>query len=272
MLKGIARRLPQSWRDGYRNRFVNIRWDGDYASWSEAKRNSKGYDAPLILERVVAAARKVKAGKALFERDGVALTKPGPTWPVAEWITLWAKGQGAGLSVLDFGGSLASRYFQHRETWKTLRQIAWRVVEQPAVVAAGRREFNVPELSFFETIEEAEKDGKADVLLMSAVLQYLEDPHAMLRSLLRRGFPVVVLGRAPMISRGRHRLTVQRVPAGLSSMSYPCWQFDRETLLAEFAADYHLALEFHGADGDIGGASYRGFIFLRKAEAPRPGP
>lgn len=255
--------VPPPVRRALRRRFLSIRWEGDYNSWPEAAARATGYHAPAILEKVQQALREVREGRALFERDGVAMREPAPPWPALPGITQAALSAGSRLRVLDFGGSLGSLYFQHKAAWDTFREVSWRVVEQPAFVAVGQRDLADSRLAFFATIESATAQGPTDVLLLSSVLQYLPEPHATLDLLLAKRFPLVVLDRVPLIDRGRDRLTIQHVPASINKASYPCWYFDRERLLAHFSAAYEIQAEFAGADGDRDGATYVGFVFKR---------
>jgi putative methyltransferase (TIGR04325 family) len=264
-LKQVLRKLvPASLRASIRERYHHIRWEGDFGSWAEARERSTGYDAPAIVARVAGALQEVKAGRALFERDGVAFISPAPVWPALDWVFRRAGIRHGSLRLLDFGGSLGSLYFQYRTVWDELPDVRWRVVEQPLFVETGRREFGDGRLSFFETVELAEAAGASDVLLLSGVIQCMEDPHALIESLLAKDFECIILDRTPLITRGRDRLTVQHVPATLGCASYPCWHFDRNKLLAHFLRRYICAVEYLGTDGVLGEATYRGFIFTRR--------
>jgi putative methyltransferase (TIGR04325 family) len=264
-LKAVARVLiPEKMRRAVRRRWLDLRWEGDHPDWRSAQAASRGYDAPAILARVLHAARQVKRGEADYERDGVAFHGPTPAWPAWPWLLAWAHGNGGALRLLDFGGSLGSLYFQHRASLSGLAEVKWRVVEQPLFARAGAAELADPSLAFFESPEAAERDGRSDGLVLSSVLQYLERPHETMDELLSHRFPLVVMDRTPLITGGRDRLTVQHVPPALGRASYPCWHFNRERLLAHFAPAYILRHEFAAADGELGGASYRGFVFVRK--------
>src|SRR5690242_10336003 len=64
--------LPQGVRD-YLNRLLGfaIIYRGRFKSWAEAERTVSGYDDNALFERIYAAAIKVKAGEAAWEKDGV---------------------------------------------------------------------------------------------------------------------------------------------------------------------------------------------------------
>src|SRR5262245_44680393 len=100
-------------------------WHGDFADWAEAKRACSGYDSDVILERVKAALLKVKRGEAVYERDSVLFDSKQYSWPVLASL-LWIASQHQNrLTVMDFGGSLGSSYFQNREFLGHLTGLRW---------------------------------------------------------------------------------------------------------------------------------------------------
>lgn len=259
--------VPRPVRRWLASRWQDIRWEGDYAGWPEARRAAGGYDQERILQRSIRALRKVRAGGARYEQDGVAFHAPPGGWPAMTAIRAQAAQSDGRLGLVDFGGALGSLYYKYKTVWDGIADVRWQVIEQPHYVAAGQREFADGRLTFHVQAEAAAVARTSDVLLLSSVLQYLEQPHENLDALLAHRFALVVLDRTPLITRGRDRLTVQQVPPAVGRASYPCWHFDRDRLLAHFAADYDLQLEFPGADGALGGAIYRGFVFRRRAGA-----
>src|SRR4051794_8176228 len=93
--------------------FGAVHFSGDFATWQEAQSKSEGYGANQILERVSEGAREVKEGRARYERDSKVFYEKSYEWPMLSCL-LWAAVRDEGsLSVLDFGGSLGSRYYQH---------------------------------------------------------------------------------------------------------------------------------------------------------------
>src|SRR3990167_5203275 len=102
---------------------------GNYKTWQEALNNSIGYDSTAILEKVKNSLIKVKNGEAVYERDSVLFNKIEYSWPVLAGL-LWAASQsGNKLTVLDFGGSLGSSYFQNRNFLEHVN-LKWYIVEQ----------------------------------------------------------------------------------------------------------------------------------------------
>lgn len=226
-----------------------IRFSGDYASWSEASRASTGYDADDILRRVTDATRQVVAGKAAYERDSVLFEQPAYSYPIlAALLRAAALDQGR-LRVIDFGGSLGSTYRQNRLFLDGLAHVQWCVVEQAHFVEAGQREFTTEVLTFAPTLQAVPWWGQPCVVLLSSVLQYLEDPCQLLATLAGSGATSLVIDRTPMSRSERDRLCVQTVPAQIYRASYPCRIFSEDRLLALLARHWRLLTGFASEEG-----------------------
>jgi putative methyltransferase (TIGR04325 family) len=261
-LKRVVRKiLPAGLLSRIEQRFFRVRWTGDFPDWTAAQAACSGYDAAAITTRVVAAARRVRDGQAVYERDGVVFQQPAPVWPALGFLREAAQARGNGLTVLDFGGSLGSLYFQNRERLRDCSPLRWFVVEQPALVDAGRREFQTEELRFYSSSREACDAGMPDVLLMASVLCYLASPYETLVELLQARPARVVIERTGFVIEGKSRLMVQHVPRTIYPASYPCWFFNRTEFLAAFAGHYRLVHEQSDAVATPPGVEFRSFHF-----------
>ncbi len=242
---------------------IGWRWlRGDYATWAEAKAASGGYDDPAILDRVRNATRAVRDGRAAWERDGAVFREPWAHEPLLDVLRHIAAVEGGKLEIVDFGGALGSTLWQHRAWLADLVCVRWRVVEQPGLVAVGQAEFADAVLSFHPTLDEA---GPAPAVLFSSVLQYIENPHAMLEEVVRRGYRHVIIDRTGFSKDGRERIAVQFTPPALGGGNYPCRIFDQARLLEPLGKDYILTkewpVEFDRLDRRV---DYRGFYFQRR--------
>lgn len=251
--------------------FRNPVWDGNYKNWTEAKKNSSGYDSSLILERVRSSLHEVKAGKAVFERDSVLFHKPDEQYCLLSALLYCSSKSGNTLNVVDFGGSLGSTYYQLKSILKKvpLTSFSWSVIEQPHFSEVGNREFSDDKLHFFTDIASAL--GRSElpgcrVLLMSASLQYLERPFEQLQKIINEhNFDFVVMARIPIHFESGARLTVQNVPASIYPASYPCWFFNEDEFLSLFAYGYEEILKFNAPDCCFDFPStFKGFLFERK--------
>jgi putative methyltransferase (TIGR04325 family) len=260
----IRQLTPSILYEAYERRFRCVRFTGDYANWAAARAASTGYDTDVILRTVLAAAREVRDGRAAYERDGVAFAEPACVWPVLACLLRAAARNGGELRVLDFGGALGSLYFQHRNLLTGIGNLRWAVVEQPMFVEAGRREFTTQELSFHPDIAAAVSAVNPNVALLSGVVGWVEDPHALLAQVVEKKFRAVLLDRCAVLPGSRDRLTVQHVPATIYRASYPAWLLSRAGIVRHFATHYELTAEFRGQDAPTGGAEFFGFSFERR--------
>ncbi|MBQ7206527.1 MAG: methyltransferase, TIGR04325 family [Lentisphaeria bacterium] len=223
-----------------------VEFAGTYASWSEAAARSEGYDAAHILEKVISATREVLAGNAVFERDSILFREESPNYPLIAHLlaAAWGKRE---LDVLDFGGALGSVFFQNRRALSRFDRIAWRIVEQPHFVAAGRELFkDHGSVFFYGSVEQALAEGTPDVILFSSVLQYLPDYEVLLKKIKAAGCPHVFMDRTLLFEdeNTAHRFCVQHVSPEIYEASYPVQIFPEKELTAIMAPEYGLADKF----------------------------
>ena len=228
----------------------DVTFSGDYATWDEAARECEGYASASILERVRAAARQVRDGKAACERDGVLITKAQQPWPVIAALHRAASQCGRKIRIVDFGGSLGSLYFQTRHLLGKDTISQWCVVEQPNFVEAGQQEFQDGILTFVTDGESCLHGDGIDVLLLSAVIHYLPDPHAMLDRMVGWKPRHVVVDRTPIlpVSAVKDTLALQTVSAIIYPAKYPVWFFERKRFLSHFAPAYTTVEQFDSMD------------------------
>jgi putative methyltransferase (TIGR04325 family) len=246
-----------------------IVFEGNYNSWEAARKASTGYQVGVILERTRDALLKVKRGEAVYERDSVLFDHVEHSWPLLAGLQKAALANDGKLSVLDFGGSLGSSYFQCRGFLAELKALRWSVVEQSAVVKCGKAEFEDDRLKFYETIEDCLAREQPAILLLSSVLSYLEQPHQFLRGILHYRLPFVLVDSTLFLTDGtRDRLCVQRVPPQIYPASYPCWLFNLAGLQHCFHEGYELVADFRAQEETTircgkSTALYRGFLYTR---------
>lgn len=198
-----------------------VTWQGNYPDWQSAVDASTGYDQEAIFVKVRDAARAVRDGKALWERDSVLFYHKEHNLPLLSAlmsVAAWNRGR---LRVLDFGGAFGSVYWQHKPLLHKLDALSWNVVEQPHVVACGQKEFSTDALQFWPDMESCAAANQIDVVLFSGVLQYLEFPYERLQQALTLQPYAIIIDRTPFASKGE-RLTVQHVSQEIYPASYAC--------------------------------------------------
>ena len=244
-----------------------ITFRGRYETWQEARKHSSGYDADAILDRVRDAMRKVRSGLAVCERDSVLFDTPLYPFPLIATLLRAALEHDGRLTVLDFGGSLASSYYQCRDFLSGVRSLRWCVVEQPKFVACGKQEFQTDVVRFYENVESCVKEETPTVILMSGVLQYLPAPLKILEEVSHIGAPFIIIDRTPVVLSGQQAISVQHVPSSIIRSSYPIWLFNEERLKAPLQGLYDEIATFPTVDGEMGEwnlkARFIGVIFQR---------
>jgi len=237
-------------------------WHGNYSSWSDAMKKSRGYDSMDILEKVKSSATKVKNGLAVYERDSLLFDHIEYSFPVLSGL-LWIAGRNNGkLNVMDFGGSLGSSYFQNKLFLDTISYVNWCIVEQPEFVKVGIECFEDRRLHFFYSIDECLKAFEVQVVLFSSVLQYLEEPYILLDKIICQNPEFIIIDRTPFV-KGNDMITVQTVNPKIYKGSYPCWFFNEEKFVSFFRKNYILVLEFDSLDRANLSSKFKGYIFQK---------
>ena len=251
-----------------RIKYYRYGWKGNYGDWKEAEAQCGGYYADNILEKVKAATLKVKNGEAVYERDSMLFDAIEYSWPLLANL-LWIAGKKDNrLSVIDFGGSLGSSYFQNRLYLNNLKEVKWSIVEQPSFVTAGKKEIAGEQLDFFETIGAAiEKRGQHDVLLLSCVLPYIENPFELLSTLAEKNIPYIIIENTYFNPMPANRLTIQKVPPVYYDASYPAWFLNYDQVVMTLSKQYEMITEYTNdqilyLEGEM--LFYKGFVMKKK--------
>ncbi len=244
---------------------------GNYATWAAAAQDCKGYDAAEIINKVQAAGLKVKKGEAQYERDSALFYDEKIDENLLKFlenaqntVRRDSYGEGGGMRVLDFGGSLGSTYFQHKNRLKEYPNLIWCVVEQAHFVDIGKKDFEDDTLKFEYSVGEAIEKYKPNFILLSSVLQYLESPYEMLKMLFDTQIPYIFIDRTPFISQNEDRIVKQIVPAYIYKASYPSWLFSKNKF-QNFILQYaKIESAFTNTDrNNILNCRYEGFCLKR---------
>ena len=239
-----------------------IRIEGSYSSWNEATKNSFGYDSQIILDKVLDSTLKVQRGEAVYERDSTIFDQIQYSWPVTAGLMLSAASNKGELSVLDFGGSLGSSYFQNQKFLEKLPSVKWSVVEQTNFVEKGKEFIQNEKIKFYNTIDECMIAEKPNVALFSSVLQYLEDPYEVLESIMKLNFEYVILDRTPFLNENNDdQIKIQVTPESIYQANYPIRFFNKSNFTKIFKTHgYKIDIEFESLDKISPLATWEGMI------------
>ena len=245
----------------------NVSYNGNFKTWQDAVNKSAGWDKAAIFEKVSASAKLVKEGKAAYERDSVIFDKIQYAWPLLACLEHIALADNH-LSLIDFGGSLGTTYFQNRHFLKPIASLKWHVVEQPHYVECGKHEFEDEHLKFEYTIEDVIKNESINCLLTSGAMQYFEHPVEWFEKFKNHHFKYLLFDRISFIADDE-RISVQTVPSHIYSASLPCWFFNEAEFINHFKSKYNLIADFDSADettlsSDNKKLYWKGFFFKLK--------
>lgn len=248
----------------------NLQWIGDYKDWSEASTQTKGYNPDIYLDKLIATMKLVRDDESKCERDTVLfdnITYPYPL--LSNLFAIASHSHSESLFILDFGGSLGSVYFQNRKFLRMLPSFTWNILEQEKIIKAGKNHFQTRELHFHTTPQEALlalKPNDTKVLILSGVLQYLQNPYNILASLIETfGFDAIIIDRTPFSKDDNHHIVIQKVPKEIYQTQYPCHLFSKKEFLSQLGGGgYELFDTFESyCDAPTARFDSLGFSFIK---------
>lgn len=244
-----------------------IYFDKTFSSWNESIEGIQGYESKEIFDKIYFASKNVKDGKAIFERDGICFTKEAFRWPViANILYSIRKNNTSDFHILDFGGSLGSFYNQHLKFLSNFPGLKWNIVEQEHFVEVGIKEFQTENLKFFRTINECIDYSPPNLVLLSSVIQYLEDPFKVLDQLVNTKANTFIIDRTPFIKGKNDILMHQHLSKKMGGAIYPSWFFSEKKFLDYFAAKKFSVFLNFDCDEDFGVGTFKGIVLIKKNE------
>ncbi len=270
VVKTFKRVLPSPIYNLLRNKIKKgLSFQGPFATWEDALKKSSGYDSEIILNHVAAATEKVISGVWVCERDSVGFNEIQYSWPVSSNILRAALKNDGRLNLIDFGGALGSSFFQNQEFLSDLKELNWCVVEQPSFVSKGKQQFQTSDLHFFSTIGECQKFLEhVDLILLSSVLQYLENPFDILDQVISVRPQTILIDLTIVCDDEGERVYIQNVPEQIYKTSYPVRPISESKLIEYFGLNgYSMRHRFNTLDfaalGSIN-SKFLGYTFERE--------
>jgi hypothetical protein len=199
---------------------------GKFDTWESALKVCSGYDSDVIFDKVKKAAIAVRDGKACFERDSYLFYKKQTNFPILA-ILLSIYIEMGELRVLDFGGSLGSMYFQHKDVLGSLGdKMSWTIVEQKHFVEFGKRELCDGILNFEYEIQDVEF---CNCIIFGGSLQYIKNYKQYLSEALQRKCKYIILDKVPVSNQDW--ISIERVHEPIYEGSYPFYVFDKKNTI-----------------------------------------
>jgi putative methyltransferase (TIGR04325 family) len=218
-------------------------WSGNYGTWPEALNECSGYDSEVILTSCLKSLIKVRNGEYKYERDSVLFDEIQYSFGLLTGLLSSTIENNNELNVLDFGGSLGSTYFQNKDL-RCFKSIKWSIVEQEKFVKCGKDYFENEELKFYYSIEECLSKRSPNVIILSGVLQYIENYVEIINQINEIRFDYIIIDRTTFIKGSTHRIVKQEVPDWIYKASYPVHLFKYDEFISLFT-NYEVVTDFN---------------------------
>ena len=192
---------------------------GNFNSWKEAIRYSKGYSDSIILKKTIQSVKKVIAKEAKYERDSFLFYSEKYDKILLSRLNSIKKKKNRKINVCDFGGSLGSLYFQHKKFF-TFNFVDWNILEQINYVKYAKKNIKINNLHFYDDLNLLLRKKKIDIVLFSSSLQYLENPYFVLSKFIQKRIPDIIIHRSPFTD-GVDVIKIQNIPKHIYKSSYP---------------------------------------------------
>ena len=95
----------------------------------------------------------------------------------------------------------------------------------------GREYIHDERLFFYSKIPDCVTAQNPNVVLLSSVLQYVEDPYAVLEELVQSDIDIVLIDRTSFHDNAEDMILVQQVGKNIYPASYPLWVFSKNKFI-----------------------------------------
>ena len=241
----------------------DIKFLGNYNSWNEAKKKSIGYNSKIIFQKTKESFLKVRNNEATYERDSFLFYKKKINYELINAL-FYIKGKKKKINILDFGGSFGSTYFQNKTILNDIHKFDWSIIEQKRIVNFIKNFQLEGNLHFYSSLNGYFKKKNPDLVLMSSVLQYLENPFKVLNYLLKKKVNYFLLLRT-LVHNKNEEIKVQVVPKHIYKSSYPVRIFNQSLLLNYFFKNDYRLIKNSFKNEPIGGLVQKNFFFKLKS-------
>ncbi len=86
-------------------------------------------------------------------------------------------------------------------------------------------------------------ENTPDIIILSSVLQYIENPYPLIEFISQLNIKNIVLDRTAFSNEKNDLLTIQNVSPDIYEASYPCWFFSSSSFIKKFIG-YEIINEF----------------------------
>lgn len=213
--------------------FNKIYFSNQKKSWQLARNSSNTYQDIQIFKKVINCYENIKNKNCEFyERDGIIFNYKPDELDLIQFLKDNIFKRKETFQVLDYGGSLGSRFFSNYNFIQN-NNIHWNIVEQKEFVDYGQKNLQKSNLFFFNNLNDCLKLKKIDCVIFSGSLQYLENYFEILNELKQHNIRLIFLDYLPLSKYKEHKIFVQNIPKKIVYSSYPIHVFSKNVFINE---------------------------------------
>ena len=209
-----------------------IYFSNEKKDWSTALNYSKSYEDEIIFHKLKKVYNNIgDKNKEFYERDSCILKKKPNETNLIEFLKKNVLTEN-NREVLDYGGSLGSRFFSNYNFIKN-NKINWNIIEQENLVKYGKSFLQNNILSFYNNLTECLSEKNINCVIFSGSLQYLDNYKVILKEIQKAKIKYIFLDNLPIADCKNHRIFVQNIPKKIYDSSYPIRIFSSFLFLDE---------------------------------------
>ena len=231
----------------------HLEYSGPYSTWSEAVKDSTGYESKIILEKVSDSTLQVLNGLKAYERDGTSFdNKPEKNTLLEELETTNIYGK----VIVDMGGGLGSNYINYSNFFKDNNCIYY-VVEQENFIEKGNEISNKYNLNLNFRKDLSEINENIDIIICSSFLQYIKNWKKIVSEIKEKRPQSIFVDRHPLTNKDSKILVQLNTGYYKKNVTYPLHIVNEE----EFTKEFKPYVSLKRWDSDFDPPYFKGFHF-----------
>ncbi|OUW74350.1 MAG: hypothetical protein CBD76_00325 [Pelagibacteraceae bacterium TMED216] len=231
----------------------HLEYSGPYSTWSEAVKDSTGYESKIILKKVSDSTLQVLNGLKAYERDGTSFdNKPEKNTLLEELETTNIYGK----VIVDMGGGLGSNYINYSNFFKDNNCIYY-VVEQENFIEKGNEISNKYNLNLNFRKDLSEINENIDIIICSSFLQYIKNWKKIVSEIKEKRPQSIFVDRHPLTNKDSKILVQLNTGYYKKNVTYPLHIVNEE----EFTKEFKPYVSLKRWDSDFDPPYFKGFHF-----------
>ncbi|MDB4231526.1 methyltransferase, TIGR04325 family [Candidatus Pelagibacter sp.] len=210
-----------------------IYFSNEQKSWATALQSSKSYNDKNIFDKIIKLYDLIKnKDKEFYERDSLIFHQKPDETELINFLNQTIKNTKKPLEILDYGGSLGSRYYSNYN-FIVNKNINWNIIEQQDFVQYGKKKLQNKRLNFYYDLNDCFKDKKVNFTLFSNSLQYLENYTQILKEIKDQNVKYFFFDYLPLSFYKNHKIFIQNISKRVYESSYPIHIFSKNSFIKD---------------------------------------